>query len=97
MNVNENSIFEPRNPIFLNFAKWVVIITSFVMMFIGVIALVSIPEQGLLIIIGSVIYYFMGMVYVNMLFNIKDIKDQTKITNELLAKQIELLKKNEIE
>lgn len=97
MYTNENSIFEPRNPIFLNFAKWVVIITSFVMMFIGVIALASIPDQGLIIIIGSVIYYFMGMVYVNMLFNIKDIKDQTRITNELLAKQIELLKKNEIE
>lgn len=97
MNVNENSIFEPRNPIFLNFVKWVIIITSLVMMFIGVIALAQLPGQGLVIIIGSIIYYFMGMVYVNMLFNIKDIKDQTKLTNELLTKQIELLKKNEIE
>jgi hypothetical protein len=37
------------------------------------------------------------MVFVNMLHNIYDIKEQTKETNALLKKQFEAIQKNEIE
>ncbi len=97
MDINEDSIFEPRNPVFLNFAKWVVIITAGIMLLIGIITFVNLPGQALIIIISSILFYFTGMVYVNMLYNIKDIKDQTKKTNELLEIQIKYLQKNEIE
>ena len=81
------SIFEPRNPLFLNFAKWLVIISSAIAMFIGVFGLTfEFTQIGLSFILGSIFNYFVCMVLVNMLFNIKDIKDQTKRTNELLKK-----------
>ena len=89
------SIFEPRNPLFLNFAKWLVIISSAIAMFIGVVGLTSAsPQIGLALILGSIFNYFVGMVLVNMLFNIKDIKDQTKRTNDLLEMQIKLLEQD---
>lgn len=89
------SIFEPRNPLFLNFAKWLVIISSAIAMFIGVVGLTSpSPQIGLALILGSIFNYFVGMVLVNMLFNIKDIKDQTKRTNDLLEMQIKLLEQD---
>lgn len=89
------SIFEPRNPFFLNFAKWLVIISSAIAMFIGVVGLTSpSPQIGLALILGSIFNYFVGMVLVNMLFNIKDIKDQTKRTNDLLEMQIKLLEQD---
>ncbi len=97
MDKNEQGIFEPRNPIFLDFAKWVVIITSGITLLLGIVSLSNLPNYGLLLILGSILYYFSGMVFVNMLFNIRDIKEQTYQTNKLLEKQIALLKQKEID
>ena len=84
MDKQEYGFFEPRNPMFLSFAKWIVIVTSGFLALIGLISLGDFPGYGFLLLIGAVIYYFSGMVFVNMLYNIRDIKLNTQKTNEIL-------------
>ena len=80
--------FDPRNPLYLNVAKWIVFVTSALIILIGFVALNNIPENGFFVMISGVVYYFSGMVFVNMLYNIRDIKLNTQRTNKLLEKQI---------
>jgi hypothetical protein len=97
MNDNKDSIFNPRNPIFLDVAKWVVLVSSGIMILLAFAAFANeMGGQGFLLLLGSVFNYFTGMVFVNMLHNIYDIKEQTKETNALLKKQFEAIQKNEI-
>lgn len=98
MNNNKDSIFNPRNPLFLDIAKWVVLVSSGIMILFAFAAFMNnMGGQGFLLLLGSVFNYFTGMIFVNMLHNIYDIKEQSKETNVLLKKQIELQQKNEIE
>lgn len=98
MNDHKDSIFDPRNPLFLDVAKWVVLIASVIMILISFAAFANnMGGQGFLLLLGSVFNYFTGMIFVNMLHNIYDIKQQTKETNALLKKQFESLQKNEID
>jgi uncharacterized membrane protein len=90
------SFFDPKNPMFLNSARWIVIITSGLTMLIGIIALGNETPNSFALIFGSVLYYFTGMIIVNMLFNIRDIKLNTQKTNELLERQMNI-NKNEAE
>jgi hypothetical protein len=97
MEKNQYSFFDPQNPMFLNAARWIVIITSGFALLIGIIALGNeYVENSLALIIGSALYYFTGMIFVNMLYNIRDIKLNTQRTNELLRKQLDT-NKNEAE
>ncbi len=88
MNQNKYDFFDPRNPLYLNVAKWIVFVTSALIILIGFVALNNIPENGFFVMISGVVYYFSGMVFVNMLYNIRDIKLNTQRTNQLLEKQI---------
>ncbi|AUD64947.1 hypothetical protein BK011_04365 [Tenericutes bacterium MZ-XQ] len=98
MNNNKDSIFNPRNPLFLDIAKWVVLVSSGIMILFAFAAFMNnMGGQGFLFLLGSVFIFFTGMTFVNMLHNIYDIKEQTKETNVLLKKQIDLQQKNEIE
>ena len=98
MNNNKDSIFNPRNPLFLDIAQWVVLISSGILVLLALVAFGNeMGGQGFLLLFGSVFNYFTGMIFVNMLHNIYDIKEQAKETNVLLKKQIDLQQKNEIE
>lgn len=97
MDNGQYSFFDPKNPMFLNVARWIVIITSGFALLIGIIALGNeYVENSFALILGSVLYYFTGMIVVNMLYNIRDIKINTRRTNELLEKQMNT-NKNEAE
>jgi len=98
MNDNKDSIFNPRNPLFLDVAKWVVLVSSSIMVLFAFAAFANnMGGQGFLLLLGSVFNYFTGMIFVNMLHNIYDIKEQSKETNALLKKQFDLQQKNEID
>lgn len=97
MNDKQYSIFDPRNPIFLSYAKWIVIIMSVLMILFGLLAIANGFAQGILIILGSVPYYFSGMVLVNMLYNIKETKDHSENISKLLEKNLKLVNENEAE
>lgn len=89
MENKQYSIFDPKNPIFLSFARWVVILTSGIVIFLGFVGLASDSFIGFLVIIGGILNYFTGMIFVNMLYNIRDIKLNTKKTADLLEKQFQ--------
>ncbi|BCR35606.1 hypothetical protein [Mariniplasma anaerobium] len=96
MEKKQYSFFDPQNPMFLSVARWIVIITSGFALLIGIIALGNETPNSFALILGSVLYYFTGMIFVNMLFNIRDIRVNTQKTNELLEKQMHI-NKNEAE
>jgi uncharacterized membrane protein len=96
MDNTQYSFFDPQNPMFLSVARWIVIITSGLGLLIGIFALGNRIENSFALILGSVLYYFTGMIVVNMLYNIRDIKMNTLRTNELLRKQLDA-NKNEAE
>jgi hypothetical protein len=95
MNKQEYGIFNPKNPIFLSFAKWIVILSTLFIIIVAISAISQGLQNGGLLLLGSIPYYFSGMVFVNMLYNIKDIKDEAVRTTRLLKEQLEILNKNE--
>lgn len=88
MNENKYGFFDPRNPMYLEFARWVVIVTSAIAILIGIIGLEESGFLGITVILGGILSYFIGMIFVNMLYNIRDIKINTEKTNILLEKQL---------